>query len=273
LILVLTFIPGFLHMLKMNSVMQESFWIKEPTLVSLYYNMVRYSSSLYLLVLLVVFALIAVIGLRRILSLPGLKMVFKTHENDNPEPGISSGYRVYLLILWFTVPILIPMVISVISTPMFVARYSISATLAYYLLASKGIDSLRNRWVVLTIGVVILILPTVNLMAYYNNETKPQWREVVSEIENSAGYGDVLVLQPGQGYISVKYYQTRDDITIVPLSDKFPTFENLGNKSVWVVMRANPKYRKYIREGLSGTYDFELEKHFAHLDLFRLRQK
>ncbi len=273
LILVFSFMPGFMHILKMNAAMQESFWIKEPTLILLYYNMVRYSGSLYLLVLFVLFALVAIIGIRRMSNIPGINKVFKAHEDDNPEPGISSGYRVYLLILWFSVPILIPFIYSIVSTPMFVARYALSPILAYYLLASKGIDSLSSRWAVLVIGIVLLILPTANLKTYYDNVTKPQWREVVSEIENSAGYGDVLVLQPGQGYISVKYYQTRDDITIVPLSDKFPAFKNLGNKRVWVVMRANPKHRKYIKEGLSGTYDFELEKHFAHLDLFRLKHK
>jgi len=176
-------------------------------------------------------------------------------------------------LLWFAFPVLIPMVISVISTPMFVARYAISATLAYYLLVSKGIDSLRNRWAMLTIGVVILILSTVNLTAYYENVTKHQWREVMSEIEDSAGYGDVIVVYPKHEQKSVRYYKTRDDITIAPKSERFPTFENLGGRSVWVVMHAHPTNRKLIKEGLSDTYNFELEKHFERLDLFRLRRK
>ena len=54
---------------------------------------------------------------------------------------------------------------------------------------------------------------------------------------------------------------------------RFPTFQNLRNRSVWVVMHAHPLNRKRIREGLSGTYNFELEKNLVRLDLFRLRHK
>ena len=180
IIVVLAFIPGLFHMLKMRASMQKSFWITEPTLDVLGQYLVLYSGTLYLLVLFVIFALIPVIGLRRITRIMEFKAVFRTDENDNPEPGISSGYRVYLLLLWFAVPILIPMLISVVSTPMFVACYAISATLAFYLLASKGLDSLRNRWAILALGAVILTLSIVRITAYYNNVTKPQWREVVS---------------------------------------------------------------------------------------------
>jgi len=273
LILVIAFIPGLMHLLIMKVSMDKSFWIEEPTLELLGQYLVIYSGNVYLLVLFVIFILIVLIGLRWISSVPGLNRVFKTKEDNNTEPGISSGYRVYLLLLWFSVPILIPMLISIISTPMFVARYAITVTLAYYLLASRGIDSLRNRWAVLTIGAIILIFSTVNINAYYNNTYKHQWREVMSEIESNSGYGDIIVVNPAHEQISAKYYKTRDDITLIPMPNRFPTFKNLGTRSVWVVMHAHPTNRKLIREGLSGKYNFELEKHFEKLDLFRLRQK
>ena len=202
-----------------------------------------------------------------------LKMIFRTRENDNLELGISSGYKVYLLVLWFAFPILLPMIISIVSTPMFVSRYAISATLAFYLLASKGIDSLKNRWAILIIGVIILILSVVNLQGYYENVYKHQWREVMSEIENSAGSGDVIVIYPQHEQLSARYYKTRDDIKIMPMKDKFPTVKNLGGRRVWVVMHAHPLNRKRVRKGLSSTYNFELERHFIRLDLFKFRQK
>ncbi|MCH7517676.1 MAG: glycosyltransferase family 39 protein [Candidatus Dadabacteria bacterium] len=273
LIVILAFIPGLLHLLILRASMQKSFWITEPTLERLGDYLVVYSGSVYLLVLFAVFALISVIGLRKITSVARLKMIFRTRENDNLELGISSGYKVYLLVLWFTFPILLPMIISIVSTPMFVSRYAISATLAFYLLASKGIDSLKNRWAILIIGVIILILSVVNLQGYYENVYKHQWREVMSEIENSAGSGDVIVIYPHHEQLSARYYKTRDDIKIMPMKDKFPTVKNLGGRRVWVVMHAHPLNRKHIREGLSSTYNFELERHFIRLDLFKFRQK
>jgi len=273
MIVILAFIPGVSHLLKMKASMQKSFWITEPTLERLGHYLVVYLGSVYLLVLFAAFALISVIGLRKITSVTRLKMIFRTHENDNPESEISSGFRVYLLMLWFVVPILIPMVISIISTPMFLSRYAISAILAYYLLASKGIDSLRNKWAVFTIGAIILILSAVNLQGYYDYVYKHQWREVMSEIQNSAGYEDLIVISPWHEHYSARYYKTRDDIKIIPMTERFPSFENLGGRRVWVVMHAHPENRKLIREGLSSTYSFELEIHFVRLDLFRLKQK
>lgn len=273
ILILLAFIPGLIHLFKITTEIQESFWITAPTTETLYHYLRYYSGSVYLLVLFVSFTLISVVGLKRILGVPGLKAIFNSNKDDKPELAISDGYRVYLLVLWFFIPIAIPVIYSFISTPMFVMRYGLIAACAYYLLVSYGISSLKSKWAVLAAGLVILILSVPVLDRYFESVRRPQWREVVAEIEKSAGYNDVIVLQPGQGYLPIKYYQTRDDFLMLQLKEKFPAFKNLGNRSVWVIMTANPQYRKYIRDGLGDRYNFELEKHFVGVDLFRLRRK
>lgn len=273
LALLASFIPGLMHMMKIRATVQKSFWIEEPTIDILGQYLVRYSGSIYLLIIFTVFLLIALIGIRRISSIPGLKTLFEAPQDENAGPGISTGYRVYLLLLWFLFPIVIPYVISVVSNPMYVARYAISATIAFYLLATYGISGLKSRWVVTAIGIFILALSMAVLPHYYKYPYKHQWREVLEEIEAGAGSGDVVVILPAHEEISAKYYSSRDDIEILPMHERFPSFKNLGDRSVWVVMHAHPENRRQIRQGLSPKYNFELAKGFVRLDLFRLRQK
>ena len=122
-------------------------------------------------------------------------------------------------------------------------------------------------------GVIIITLSLFTLSGYYKTITKPQWRQVVTEVESNAGYGDVFIVYPKKEMKSVDYYKTREDLVFIPMRNKFPQLKNLGQKSVWVVMHAHPENRRLIKKGLSGAYNFELEKPFVGLDLYRLTLK
>ena len=93
-----------------------------PTLERLGNYQIQYSGSIYLLIVFTFFALVCVIGAKRISRLKVLSKVFAANEDKNHDPSIGSGQKVYLLALWFALPILTPFLISLISTPMFVGR-------------------------------------------------------------------------------------------------------------------------------------------------------
>ena len=95
----------------------------------------------------------------------------------------------------------------------------------------------------------------------------------MSDIEARSGYGDVIVVFPPREEVSAEYYSHRKDLKIIPMRDKFPSLDNLGDKSVWFILHAHPLNRERTREGLSGRYDLISEKHFVKLDLFQLREK
>lgn len=273
LAIALAFIPGISHILITRASMQKSFWIEQPTLELLGQYLVQYSGSIYLLIIFTLFMVVSIISLWNIKFTAGFKTVFVTHKNEDPGFGISVGNKLYLLLLWMLFPVLLPFILSVISTPMFVARYGLTATLAFYLLASFGISSLKNRWAAVSIGLIILCLSLINLPVYYNYPQKHQWREVVAEIESSASRGDVIIVYPAHEKASLDYYNKRDDLSVLAGPKSFPSFRNLGDKSIWIIMHSHPQNRIYIRQGLSGKYNFELEKQYLYLDLFKLKQK
>ena len=273
LLIIFAFIPGIMHLFIIKSSMQESFWITKTNILKLINYMILYSGSFFLLPLFSLFALVSVLGFRRVIKNKTLSRFFSVDQHYNQEPGISEGYRIYLLVLWFVVPIMIPFLISLLSTPMFVARYAITATIPFYLLASKGIDGLKSKWFVTSVGVLIVILFLFKFDFYYHDIQKHQWREVISEIENSAGKDDIIIVYPPYEKLSASYYKTRNDIDVIAIEKNFPTINNLGNRKIWIVAHTHPLNRKRFREGLSSRYNFELEKHFVRLDLFKLSQK
>jgi len=272
-IVILSFLPGIVHLFRIKDSMQKAFWIEAPTLERLGNYLIQYSGSIYLLIVFTFFALVCVIGANRISRLKVLSNVFAANEDKNHDPSIGSGQKVYLLALWFALPILAPFLISVISTPMFVGRYAIGATLPFYLLASRGVDCLRSKYSVLAVGLIIVAVSILNLTGFYRIPYKHQWREVMDVIERNSASGDIIVIFPAYEDISAKYYKTRDDLKLIPMADTFPILTDLGKNRVWVVTHEHPMNSKLLREGLGGIYDFELERHFVKLYLFKLRQK
>jgi mannosyltransferase len=252
---------------------QEGWWIPEPDTEQIYEYLTIYAGSIYLLILFAAFSVYSVINIGKTRGPGNTKKPLKSPKDSPDGIGISEGGKLYMLFLILVVPILIPFLISRVSSPILIFRYTIGASLAFYLLASKGISEISNIWIVRALAALIVVFSFVSLNYYYKMPTKHQWREVMSDIEARSGYGDVIVVFPPREEVPAKYYSHRKDLKIIPLRGKFPALENLGDKNVWFVIHASPLNRERTREGLSGQYDFISEKHFVRLDLFQLRKK
>ena len=129
---------------------------------------VIYSGSFYLSLVLVIFSLLSFISFRQ---------GHKSSDTDNIN--LSKSNRLYLLLLWLFVPIFLPFLLSLFSTPVLLYRYTIGASLAFYLLADLGVVATGKRALMLVIVCVILVLSYLNLNKYYESVDKYQWRETV----------------------------------------------------------------------------------------------
>jgi hypothetical protein len=177
-----------------------------------------------------------------------------------------------MLLVWMAVPILVPYVISLVSSPILIFRYTIGASLAFYLLASRGIGIMNNRWLITAAVGIILVLSGFNISGYYKSVYKHQWRELMTYIETNAGVSDIIVVAPIYESVAAEYYHKRKDLKLIPLGKKFPSFENLGGRNIWFVFHADQKNRATARSGLEGRY-FIAELRFHRLDLFQLKEK
>jgi mannosyltransferase len=244
-LLLAIFIPGLVLLagwFLLSQGQEYRSWLEPPSLWSVFADLVEYSGSAQLLVLLLAFSLLAAVGLVR--------------------SGVSG--KLYLLLLWLLVPLALPIGISIFSTPMFHNRYAIVATPALYLLAAKGVEvasgafsgafsgkfarfsSASIVWlaaaavlILVSIGGLWGYLRTVHDSGYFNTLNKAQAREVAQYVDAHAQPDDLVLLYPGYNTFVFDHYSERTDIKTEPLvsDDATTTKQSIEpHDRVWAIV-------------------------------------
>jgi len=273
-ITVLFLLPCFVLLAVIALKIQKGFWVPEPSSEVIWQFYFIYSGSIYLLIIFLALSLYSLAGISKFRGRkPAAKPAKPTSaRTGSGAPALTYGEKLYMLLVWMLVPIVIPYFISLVSSPILIFRYTIGASLAFFLLASSGVGNINNKWLVSAAVGLIVILSSFNVAGYYKTVHKPQWRELMSYVELNARPGDVIVVSPVYERVSAEYYNKRQDLKIVPLVKTFPLFEGLGDGNIWFVFHAHPESRKNSREGLGRKYNIN-EKSYYKLDLFQLREK
>ncbi len=110
------------------------------------------------------------------------------------------------LLMWFLVPILVPIAITLITptSPVFgFVQYTIFASPAYYLIVSKGIIESKKYRTILILVVILSLLP---LYSYYANFNKQQWRETAEYLKNNRAVDEIVLVNKANHVLSLGYY-------------------------------------------------------------------
>jgi mannosyltransferase len=110
----------------------------------------------------------------------------------------STG-KFLLVSCWFVCPILLPFILSMVISPIYTDRYTISAAPALYLLLAFGIFSIRKVVpLMISLGVLlIMIVPSLNYN--YTTDIKEQWREAAVYVDKNSRPDEVIVFVPNEG--------------------------------------------------------------------------
>jgi len=163
------------------------FWLPPATLGDLWTPYVAYAGGTILAALLVGFAAVGAIAMRR------------------------NVRGVTLLLSLATLPVLAPTIVSILTKPTFTPRYGIVAPAALCALAACGIVALRSR---IAQGVLVAGFVALSLHAMRDIPTKPDWRGAVAYAESVARSGDYIVMTPRRSTYLYDYYVTRrGDVT------------------------------------------------------------
>jgi len=263
----LLFIPGILIWYKNTVAMQGGFWLSDPTVVDIARYFYHFSGRDYILFFLfLILAAFSFISFQNIAHSKNIKDIIDIKDDPSHKSFLSNVNGMYLLLLWLFVPILIPFVISHISTPILHTRYIIGSSLALYLLAGKGIWNLHNKRLTVLIPAVILLLSIWPLSMYYIEAHKYQWREAVSYLESNAEDNDSVFVYPAFDAMTPEYYKDRVDLQFLPL-----TSESTGElpDRFWVVIGQFANIDKQaIKREMLGDYDLKPVKNFSKLNLY-----
>lgn len=209
----------------------QGFWIKSFSLSFILITLREYAGSTALLALL---GAVSLLGLWR---LPGL-----------PRKILLSG----LLIL----PVVVPILLSILTRPIFVPRYGIPAIIGMCALAGAGIASIPHRAARGLIWILILgltlpgavdpsgrIIPRTERAAEIAigrpQKQKSDWQAVGHLLQSRPAPGDVVVLNGRLLRFLYDYYVTRRDLTVkgfdgggLPIGLPLP-----GNAHLWLVLQ------------------------------------
>ncbi|GGN92434.1 glycosyltransferase [Haloarcula pellucida] len=130
------------------------------------------------------------------------------------------------------VPTLVPLFIS-LAVPIYVPRYAAPAGVAFVVLAARGLRNIPTERVRFGLLAVVLLSSLAFTGVYYTADSVEPWSTVSTSIEAEAGPDDVVVYQPGGGYVEHYDEGAAVETTTVPYSARITKDDllYLGNLS------------------------------------------
>jgi mannosyltransferase len=266
-LLLIAFFPWIIIIVRQFLNIQGRYWSPGVSLSSLLGTMRDFSSGSYwLLILFAIFSILAWFT-------PSLNWRCR-QSRAIPTTGRDCFplSRPVFLLTWLLVPILIPFIISIFSTPIYISRVTISASPALFLMVAGGIRLLRRRRLILGAISLISIISLPVLWNYYHTSHKASLREAVSRVEARVQPGDIVLIMPlwHKDFV-FDYYQTRKEIPARGFTRGSINDEELNElksiaeqyRRVWIILCQGEDISPILRDEFpaifqpSGTMIFE----------------
>jgi hypothetical protein len=234
------------------NIAQEGFWVAVPTADSIVRTFAAFSGTSGGLAL---WLLLMVLG--ALSGLPGKTWLGRKVFNEPSKK--DEGWHVILLLLLVFTPILMPYLISNFTTPIYIIRSTIAGQFAFYLLAAKGIASLR--WPVFSVPALILVLAVLLrslLTEGYVHRNATDFRRVVDYLVANVTDEDKIILC-SHGHLNwpFKYYAKKQGLRseILKISGNETVLELLNRRRGWYVGLSDRKDQcQHLLQALSDAY-------------------
>lgn len=244
-------------------------WIPQPDLILILGTIVVFCNSS--VVSLIVFGY----SIRSIFTLSSLKKRFASSSFFGSLKRIkacvfdSSKFSITFCFMWIGIPIILALLISLMFQPIYLPKYLILVTPAFYLLVSRGLanKNLKLRYMLL---LVLIIDSAVVSYSFYTNSNKEQWREAALFVQEREAAGDLIIVNAPWLKLSFEQYYTGTNIiagvqTTDQLSEALLTNEH---DKLWLILShddvADPD--EQVKTRLDDTYQLNLEEEFVSKD-------
>ncbi|ODS41447.1 MAG: hypothetical protein A7315_06155 [Candidatus Altiarchaeales archaeon WOR_SM1_79] len=297
IILILLFAPWTINVAK-NVLNNQSEaigpeWIPAPSITSIISTFFMYSGSvegglsypyfIYINLLLMIFFLIlsvfSIINYEKINGRIDFKNFLNSLESYKWKIWISNVNKIYLLFLWLFTPIILLLTASILLNPIYVHRYTIGGSAAFYLLIARGIRNINQGYIKLCVIMIVITISLLNVFAYYNEVNKEQWREVANYVDINGMPGDLVLFNAGfcqeNGF---NYYSKRNDLIKKPFPEKTrdvdeKNIEELrqtveGYNRVWLVLSHSHDYKGLIKKRLNESYNLSYHEMYNGIEVY-----
>ncbi|MBD0373546.1 MAG: glycosyltransferase family 39 protein [Pyrinomonadaceae bacterium] len=193
----LLFLPWALVIFRQVTRAGRGYWIREPDWLAPFSTLIEYCGSLWLALLLLP---LFIHGVRRC-SGQSVK------ERKDSLPGVRA-----FLLLWLSLTICIPFLLSKLVTPFYLTKYTIAASLPFYLFAACGLAAVRGAFRQTLLLFLICICFAVELRTDLTSLKRERWNMAAYNLEREAQSGDLVLFNSTGSYMSFEYYTRRKEI-------------------------------------------------------------
>ena len=288
----MSYLPWATLFLRQFLRVQSGYWIPAPTTRSILDSFIEYTGYRRTLLLgLLALASLSVVAWSKVRGRFDWRNALASIGEYAWSVRVLNARENLLLVLWLTVPIAIPFLVSRVSTPIYYTRYTIAASVAFYILAARGIDNIRST---LVRSLAILFVVGVSLASvrdYYVDTWKREWRGAAGYIDRSAKPGDLLLFNDAGESSVFAYYSKRTELITQGfdlegrlVTEQTPRDEPLGIERlgsavagysrVWLIL-ANTNDRKgLIKKGLQERYRLvDLNRAYQGIEIYLFRRE
>jgi len=273
-VLMVLLVPWVLFAMSRAQAAEGSFWIEKPTPRYIGRMIERLAGSLPALVMIIGLAVVAAYGMVKMWR--HSDSTFVPPAADRVHPFAPAG-AIAFLFTWFLIPHALPIIASIIGTPIYYDRYAIGTTPAMFLLAAVGLSLIPNqnfrilgphRTLRLSVGLVFALILVRDLRAEIKNPLNTRADELVQYVEKEAKPGDLIVFDghSGGGQNTFDYYAHRTDLRKKMIHWSFSEVTQAytdtlkeyaaGTNNVWVITLDRPQKVAAIKDAMTGEYPY-----------------
>jgi len=186
-------------------------WLQEPTVGSIVRALVRFLffEWYYLNPYGVFIALLfIVIGVVYFIARQGVGRWGRSVTHVGRDAGHDLPDRLpeaLLVVTWFLGMLMLPWVLSFITTPMFFDRYVLGASPAYYLLIVVALFALRRVIPMVVVMGAFLVALVPGLIAYYAYPDNERWNDLGAYVSANEQPGDAIVVVTSDVHLRQTY--------------------------------------------------------------------
>lgn len=268
-LLLLLFVPWMEILYFQIRAVKSGFWIDPPNLMTLAETIIEFAGSFSAAALILPLCVLAVVQVRK-------RLVTIQDDNAQGKPEtvfiahVQFDYRLALLLLWLVLPIMIPFIRSLYSTPIYYVKYTIPALPALLLLAAKGLDAFdtKVRWMRGLVGIVVAMLCVIawrDNRNDWNSLEKEPWKEATRLLDSATTRNDAIFVHEWYSKYNCEYYTKRPDVifqampperfAITPTTiERFYAPLAAGRDHIWLVLSHRSAQTPMILERIERDF-------------------
>jgi uncharacterized membrane protein len=216
---------------------QSGFWIEDPSTQKVLNMLIQLMGGRHVAALLFIGVILALLPRRDVV------------DEEGPLAGGRSP--IYFFLLWAGLPIALAAAISLLSTPILVARYLIGSLPALILAGTNGLSRVSRGWLGFAVVAVLSIVILARNYVHYMNTRDPRedWRGVSVLLQGKLSPSDCVLVYPPYVEMPLSYYY-RNELPCRVLPDT-PT--NIAGDHLFVVFsHTSKRERAEILSALSS---------------------